>query len=120
MKKLFFLLLISFGSFAQKDTTIIKRKVVKVVDKFFIEETTTSVRYQVFNVSMIETIDRKDDDELNIKKEVERKGKELAEKSAEKKEFQKHLKDAIKQGYVPEITNSREQEIYQKVLKKIK
>ena len=45
---------------------------------------------------------------------------ELSEKSAEKKEFQKHLKDAIKQGYVPEITNSREQEIYQKVLKKIK
>jgi hypothetical protein len=120
MKKLLFLLLISFGCFAQTDTTIIKRKVVKVVDKYYIEETTTSVRYHLFSVQMIEEIDRKDDDELNIKKEVERKNKELVDKNAEKREFQKHFKDAMKQGYVPEITNSREQEIYQKVLKKIK
>jgi len=121
MKKLFFLLLICYGScYAQKDTTIIKRKVVKFGNKFFIEQTSTSVSYQEFNISLIEDIDKKDDDEKTIQSEIDRKSAELVEKKSENKEFQKHLKDAIKQGYVPAISNSREQEIYQKTLKKIK
>jgi hypothetical protein len=120
MKKLLFLLLISFGCFAQKDTTIVKRKVVKITNNFYIEENIISYRYRLFDVNMIETVDRKDDEELSVLLEINRKNKELVDKNAEKIEFQKHFKDAIKLGYVPEITNSREQEIYQKLLKKIK
>lgn len=119
MKKLLFLLLISFGCFAQKDTTIVRRKVLKFADKFYVEETTNTVRYRLFDISMIETVDRKDEEELIVRLEIERKNKELLEKNAEKIEFRKNLKDAIRQGYVPEITNSREKEIYEKVLKKI-
>jgi hypothetical protein len=113
MKKLFFLLLISFGSFAQKDTTITRRKVVVINKNYYIEQTTTSVTYQLFNISMIEGIDKKDDEEIEIRRQVQERNKQLSEKNIEKREFQKHLRDAIRQGYVPEITNSREQEIYQ-------
>lgn len=121
MKKLLFLLLIiNFSSYAQKDTTTIKRKVVKVAEKFYVETTTNTVSYQEFNVGLIESIDRKDDDEIFIKKELQRKNKELVDKTTEKNEFQKYFKDAMKQGYKPDITNSREQEVYEKVLKKIK
>lgn len=119
MKKLFFLLLISFSVFAQKDTTITRRKVVKFADKFFVEQTITSTTYKEFNINMIEEIDRKDDEEVTIQRDVQRMNKALSDKTAEKREFQRHLKQAITQGYKPEITNSREQEVYNKVLKKI-
>lgn len=111
MKTLIFIL-ISFCAFAQKDTTIISKKVVNIGDVYYVQTTTTSVRSELLDAQLLKRVE-------DIQADKERRLKESSDKEAERKELVKMVKEAVKKGYKPKSDNSYDDGIYNRILNKI-
>lgn len=111
MRLLLLLLLLSFGAFAQKDTTNTTETVVKFGDVFYIK--TVTITYRSLDAQILQSVD-------TIEAETARKDIEKLEAIERRKKLIKLLKDADKAGYKPKSDNETDKSANDRIMNKIK
>jgi hypothetical protein len=112
MKTLFFLFM-SIVAFAQKDTTIITKKVIVLDSVFYVQTITRTISHEALNTALLQKTEKIEQEEL-------RKLEENKKSRAERREIVKLVQEALKQGYVPKSENSYDKSINSRIINKIK
>lgn len=113
MRLLFLFLLLSFGAFAQKDTTNTIETVVKIGDVFYIQSKTVTITFRSLDAQILQSVD-------TIEAETLRKDAEKLEAIERRKKLVKLLKDADKAGYKPKSDNEIDKAANYRIMNKIK
>lgn len=98
--------------FAQKDTTITDSKVVVFNKAYYIQTTSTHIKFEAINTNVLRKIDTYDDDS-------KRDSLQISQKKEQRKELVKLIKDAQKKGFTPKSDNSYDDEMNNRIINKI-
>jgi hypothetical protein len=112
MKKIILLLLISFATVAQNDTTITKESIKKIEGSFYVVTETTTTTNVLVTSSMFSDIESKEEQKSRLESEI-------IKGDSERKEKVKLLKALVKKGFKPNADDWIEVEIYERVMNKI-
>lgn len=96
------------------------KKVVKLGEKFYIETTSTTKTYVEMTTEQVLGVDRDTEDDKIDQAEIDRAERLKKERQAERLERNRFLREAMRQGYVPQARTVEEAKKIEAIRKRLK